>query len=73
MLGFRTLDLILLLVIGYLLWDKLKNHPSINANKAVVPINGASTNTAPNIIDNGSGVGDTFDLQVDALTKQLGY
>ncbi len=69
MFGLRAFDLVLLLVIGYLLWDKFKP----KASTAVTPLNGASANTAPAIIDNGSNVGDTFDLQVDALTKQLGY
>ena len=73
---FKPLELILILAVAYLFYDKLKaKAPATNCNgKAVPPVNGTSANTAPSIIENASvGVGDTFDLQVEALTKQLGY
>lgn len=66
-MNFRSLDWILLALIAYLLYDKFKR-PS----KSVATLNGASVNTAPSLIDN-SGIGDTFDLEVEVLTKQLGY
>ncbi len=68
----RPIEIILLIAVGFLLWDKFKPKAS-TANQAVVPLNGASGNTAPNLIKNYSETGDTFDVQVEALTKQLGY
>ena len=68
----RTLEIILILAVAYLLWDKFK--PTAPSNgKTVTPLNGASTNTAPGIIKNYSEVGDNFDLQVEVLTRELGY
>ncbi len=69
-MNMRPLDLILILVIGFLLFDKFKAQPG--NSKGVVALNGASANTAPNIIQNGSEVGDNFDLQVDAMVKGSG-
>ena len=72
MFGLRPLELVLVLAVAYLFYDKFKAPAA--SGKAVTPVNGASTNTAPGIIENGSiGVGDTFDLQVEAMTRQLGY
>jgi hypothetical protein len=72
MFGMKPLELILLIAVGYLIWDKFKAKPVASAGAGQV-LNGASQNTAPNIIENGSQVGDNFDLQVEDLTRNLGY
>jgi len=69
MFGLKPVELILILAVGYLLYDKFKGSKA----SPVVPLNGASANTIPAIIDNSSAVGDNFDLQVEMLTKELGY
>jgi hypothetical protein len=74
MFGLKPLELVLILAVAYLFFDKFKSKAPATTGKAATPVNGTSTNTAPSIIENGSiGVGDTFDLQVEAMTRQLGY
>jgi len=72
MFGLKPVEIILLLAVGYLFYDKFKVNKPV-ANTAVIPLNGASVNTAPSIISNSNNMGDNFDLQVEMLTRQLGY
>jgi hypothetical protein len=55
------------------LWDRFMKSGRTGNGSRVVPVNGASTNTAPSLIKNYSDVGDDFDLQVEAMTKSMGY
>ncbi len=71
MFGLKPIELILLLAVAYLFYDKFKTNKPVS--QKVQALNGASVNTVPGIIDNGSNIGDNFDLQVEALTRQLGY
>jgi hypothetical protein len=65
MFGIKPLELILLVAVGYLIWDKFKAKP-------VASTNNTSGNTAPGIIKNYSEVGDNFDIQVEALMRNTG-
>jgi hypothetical protein len=69
MFGIKPLELILLIAVGYLIFDRFRNK-AVTSN--VTPLNGASGNTAPAIIKNYSEVGDNFDLQVEALMRNSG-
>ncbi len=69
-MNIRPLELILIVAIGYLLFDKFRNKST--SPGGVTALNGASGNTAPAIIKNYSEVGDNFDLQVEALMRQSG-
>jgi hypothetical protein len=66
MFGMKPLELILLVAVGYLIWDKFKAKP------VVVSTSNTSGNTAPGIIKNYSEVGDNFDIQVEALMRNTG-
>ncbi len=70
-MNIRLLDLILILAVAFLLIDKFKPQAQVSS-KTVAPLNGASTNTAPGIIENGTALGDTFDNEVEAMVAQAG-
>ncbi len=73
MFGLKPLELVLLLAVAYLFYDKFFRIKTGTAQTQTAPLNGASVNTAPNLIKNYSQVGDTFDLEVEALTQKMGY
>ncbi len=75
MFGLKPIEIILLLAVGFLFYDRFIRAKGVvsNGSSQSVMLNGASRNTAPSLIKNYSDVGDNFDLQVEAMTRELGY
>jgi hypothetical protein len=71
MFGLKPIEIILICAVGFLLWDKFKGKAVATVTNGTLA--GASRNTMPAVIQNYSQVGDTFDLEVEAMTSQLGY